>query len=231
MTRFDGSCSARSDRPPCHRGWRSAPPRPPRTAPGRGLPGGSRILGAAEKRRAPTLWSDLAPLAVIGAAAGHLALMGGGSAQVHPDHRSLLVDTSGRFGRQPTIATSRGWSWRRTTPVLDIALVVELHRGMSLTTRSCGSPARASAEVIYAGLLRIPASRAPSRRASGTFTAAVDGPHRSPDRGGTGPAPGRTADGRDHGLEGSRPTGSSFFGAGRAESVPKSTWLRARPCR
>ncbi len=197
----------------------SAPPRPPK----------ARRRSVAYRAAAESLvllknegllpfGPDLRRLAVIGASAGHLALMGGGSAQVQPDSTVSLLDAlHERFGEAVTIGYEPGVELARTTPVLDIPMVVELHTGVSLDGDIVDRAEHRTAEVIYAGPPHPAIAGAFSLRAAGTFTAATDGPHHF-----TMTEVGRArllVDGRPvlDGMEGSRPRGSSFFGAGRVE--------------
>jgi beta-glucosidase len=161
---------------------------------------------------------DLRRLAVIGPAAGDLALMGGGSAQVLADPTASLLDAlRERFGDGTTIGHEAGVELARGIPVLDIPLSVELLQGDSLDGEVVRRSERPTAEVVY-GAVPHPAIEGPfSMRATGVFTPAGGGLHRF-----TLTEVGRArllVGGRSliDGTPGSRPRGSSFFGAGRVE--------------
>jgi beta-glucosidase len=164
--------------------------------------------------------ADLRQLAVIGPMAANLSLMGGGSAQVAPDHAASLVEAlRGRISHGTVIRHEPGVEIARSIPVLDIPLSVELHRGESLDGEVVHRSGRPRAEVMYTGAPHPAIDGAFSVRASGTFVAAADGPHRF-----ALTEVGRArllVDGRPliDSTDGSRPTGSSFFGAGRVETV------------
>jgi beta-glucosidase len=160
----------------------------------------------------------LRQLAVIGSAAGHLALMGGGSAEVLPDLTdSFLEALQRRFGDGTLIRHEPGVELDRSIPVLDIPLSVELYRGASLDGEVVNRSERRNGEVLYGGAPHSAVEGPFSVRASGTFTPPANGPHRF-----TLTEVGRArlfVDGRllIDGTDGSRPRGSSFFGAGRVE--------------
>jgi beta-glucosidase len=162
--------------------------------------------------------TSLRQVAVIGPAGANLAIMGGGSAQVFPDPTPSLLDAlRERFGNDTTIRYEAGVDLARSIPVLDIPLSVELHRGESLDGEVVRRSERANAEVVYGSAPHPGIEGAFSVRASGTFTAAADGPHRF-----TLTEVGRArllVDGRPliDGTDGLRARGPSFFGAGRAE--------------
>jgi beta-glucosidase len=172
----------------------------------------------------------LRQVAVIGPAAGNLAMMGGGSAQVLPDPTSSLLDAlRAGFGDGTTIRHEAGVDLARSIPVLDIRLSLELHRGQSLDGEVVHRSERPNADVVYGGAPHPTIEGAFSIRATGTFTPAADGPHRF-----TLTEVGRArllVDGRPliDGTVGSRSRGSSFFGAGRAELAAEVDLAAGRP--
>ncbi len=169
-------------------------------------------------------------LAVIGPAAGNLALMGGGSAQVAPDPTAPFLESlQARFGEGTAIRYEPGVQLARRIPVLDIPLSVELYRGEALEGEVVRRSEPPSAEVIYAGAPHPAIEGAFSLRASGTFIAAADGRHQF-----TLTEVGRArllVDDRllIDAMDGTRPRGSGFFGAGRVEIVAETELAAGHP--
>lgn len=172
----------------------------------------------------------LRQLALIGPAAGSLAMMGGGSAQVVPDPATPLLDAlQERFGDGTMVRHEPGVDLARSVPVLDVPLSVEVYRGESLDGEPVDRSRRPNGEVVYGSAPDPTIDGAFAVRASGAFTAAFDGPHRF-----TLTEVGRArllVDGRllIDGTAGSRPRGSSFFGAGRAELAAEVELAAGRP--
>jgi beta-glucosidase len=173
--------------------------------------------------------AQLRHLAVIGPAAGNLTVMGGGSAQVLPDPMVSLLDAlRERLGDGTTISYEPGVELARSTPVLEIPVTVELHRGESLDSDVVDRGERPRAEVLYGGPPHPTIDGPFSLRARGTFLPATDGPHRF-----TLTEVGRARlllDGVPlfDGLDGSRPRGTTFFGAGRVEMAAEVELVAGR---
>ncbi len=168
------------------------------------------------------LGSDLRRLAVIGESAGDLTIMGGGSAQVHPDLKVSFLDAlRERLGATVDVGYEPGMRLARSTPVLDVPMSIELFRGESCDGPVVDRKEQAGAELLYLGAPH-PAIDGPfSVRARGTFTAAADGMHTF-----TLTEAGRArllVDGQPllDGMDGSRPRGPAFFGTARAEIAGK----------
>jgi beta-glucosidase len=98
------------------------------------------------------LRSDLRRLAVIGECAGDLTIMGGGSAQVHPDSKvSFLDGLRERLGDTVEVSYEPGVRLARSTPVLDVPMSIELFRGESCDGPVVDRKEQAGAEVLYLG--------------------------------------------------------------------------------
>jgi beta-glucosidase len=174
--------------------------------------------------------TSLRQVALIGPAAGNLAMMGGGSAQVFPDPTASLLDAMrASFGDGTTIGHEAGVDLARSIPVLDIRLSIELHRGQDLDGEVVHRSERPNADVVYGGAPHPAIEGAFSIRATGTFAPDVDGPHRF-----TLTEVGRArlfVDDRPliDGTVGSRSRGPGFFGAGRAELAAEVDLAAGRP--
>jgi beta-glucosidase len=125
------------------------------------------------------LGSDVRRVALIGEPAGHLTLMGGGSAAVRADPTVTLIEAlSEQMGHEVEIVHEPGVRLARATPVLGIPMSLEFFSGPSTDGDAVHSTERPSAEAMFFGTPAAGLEGEFSVRASGVFVSDSSGTHR-----------------------------------------------------